>query len=325
MAEHIDVARRFVHQLLQTRDDIVGVLLVGSAARGETTDFSDVDLRLIVENKQDARLTRDGLDIWLDGIYIDATVASKAAYSEMTQVLSNPASATDVNSGLILYDPDGFLERVQQQTQAVFMEPEWIRRRIKPLAERIPGLIDGFLEAVDAKDPFQICIHMGRIVFGFALIPLLQHGIAPSSTRNMVQLGQISEPLKQRLCELEGSIDFNPDDALAAWSIIARLSAVCETGKWGNLPDYMLKKAEWMAKNGFHREAVHATWINSSFRSNDCLQCDQSQIISEARPLLQAWLRKVNWAGEDVLEKKVTATKALWQEIEASVNNLRLD
>jgi hypothetical protein len=39
MSKYIDIAKQFVQEKLSERDDIVGVLLVGSAARGEKRHF----------------------------------------------------------------------------------------------------------------------------------------------------------------------------------------------------------------------------------------------------------------------------------------------
>jgi hypothetical protein len=322
MGEHLEIAKKFVQEQLQKRGDITGVLLVGSVASEEETECSDIDLRLIIESTQDASLHRDGIDVWQDGIYIDAALVPQDVYADLDQILTNPTRANDLNSGRILYDPTGFLTQMQKATQAVFMAPAWVAVRIKPLVEQIPQHILRLQEAIDTEDHRKICIHAGRIVFGCAVIPLIQHGIAPSSTRHLIQLGHLSERTKNRLCEFEGASHMDVTDVLAILPIFSRLSSVCETLKWGHLPDYMVKKVTWMTRNGYHREAIHTMWINSGFRVHDCLHNHDPLVLSETDQLVQDWLRGVNWEGKEILEGKLKAVTLIWEEIKTSIADL---
>ena len=62
ITRHVEIAKSFVQEQLQARDDIVGVLLVGSAASGEVSGFSDIDLRLIVSGRKGETTAREALD-----------------------------------------------------------------------------------------------------------------------------------------------------------------------------------------------------------------------------------------------------------------------
>ena len=53
MVDRIEIAKKFIQEQLQKRDDIIGALVVGSVARGEETELSDIDLDLIVEGDFD--------------------------------------------------------------------------------------------------------------------------------------------------------------------------------------------------------------------------------------------------------------------------------
>lgn len=64
MSRHLEIAKRFVQEYRQNHKNLVGALLVGSAAYGEETEFSDVDLRLIVEVERGEELDRNGIDAW---------------------------------------------------------------------------------------------------------------------------------------------------------------------------------------------------------------------------------------------------------------------
>ncbi len=322
MGEHIEIAKRFVHEQLQKRDDIIGVLLVGSVAREEETAFSDIDLRLIMKPAHEAPLHRHGIDAWQGGLYIDATPVSYAGYAELDQVLAHPISANDLNSGRILYDPTGVLTRMQHETQAVFMAPQSVAVRVKPVRDQVAERLRHLEAAIDAGDHCNICLHAGRIVFGCAIIPLLQHGIAPSSTRHLIQLGHLSASLRNRLCELEGSLHMESADVLALFPIFSRLNALSDTSKQGHLPEYMRKKALWMTRNGYHREALHTIWINNSFSVHDCLHREDSSAFSEVGPVVQDWLRAVHWDGKDILAGKLKDVTCIWEEIHASIDGL---
>ncbi|MFQ5795445.1 MAG: nucleotidyltransferase domain-containing protein [Candidatus Bipolaricaulia bacterium] len=199
MADHIEIAKKFVQEQLQKRDDLVGALLVGSVAKGEETEFSDIDLRLIVERVQEDLAKRVGIDAWREGVYIDAFPVPRKIYTDIEKILEHPIRANDLNTGLILYDPTGVLAQTQKETQAKFMAPKWLAVRVKFLIEPLPQHIFDLQEAIGAKDHLKICFHTGRIVMGFALIPLIQNGIAPSSTRHMIQLGELSGASRNRI------------------------------------------------------------------------------------------------------------------------------
>jgi predicted nucleotidyltransferase len=319
MSRHLEIAKRFVQEYRQKRKNLVGALLVGSAAHGEETEFSDVDLRLIVEAAPGEELDRNGIDAWREGIYIDALPVARQDYTDLEKILANPIRANDMNSGLILFDDIGQLAQLQLKTQAVFMAPHQVARRVQHLAGRIPCGILRLREAIESKDPLNIWIHAGRLLFGLALIPLIQQGIAPSSIRHLSQLGTLSMMLKERFCALEGSTNMEKEDVLAIFPIFARLTSAGDTSQWGNMPGYIVKKIEWMARNGYHREAIHAMWINGNFRANDCLQGNDPSTIAVAEQLAQDWFRNVNWEGADVLDKRLKQITMLWEDIRAAI------
>jgi hypothetical protein len=74
-----------------------------------------------------------------------------------------------------------------------------------------------------------------------------------------------------------------------------------------------------MARNSYHREAMHAMWINGNFRANDCLQSNDPSIIAVAEQLAQDWFRNVNWEGLEVLDKKLKQLILLWDDIRATI------
>jgi hypothetical protein len=318
MSKYIDIAKRFVQEKLRERDDIVGVLLVGSAARGEETPFSDIDVRVVVQSQDGKRITRDGLDTWIDGIYIDAGFVDRNAYSNVTHILAHPITANNIHDAIILHDPEGLLAMQQEAIRAVFMQPQWVGMRLKPNVESLPARIKALHDAIASNEPVDICIHTGRIAFSFGLIPLIRHGVSPSSTRSLIQLGTVDEGLKQRLCELEGTAELDNDTVSQALSLFAQLTNIADTEKWGALPAYVVKKVEWMSHNGFPQEALHTAWFNCGFRIKDCLDARNHNASREMSELVKHWLQTMGWQGDAVLKGKLELLTSIWKEIEAS-------
>lgn len=319
MTKYTDIAQRFVREQLQIRDDIVAILLVGSAASGETTDYSDIDLRLIVEGKEDAKLTREGLDCWIDGIYVDATFAAGNRYTDVETILSDRGSADTMNFGFILYDALGQLSTLQKEVQAQFMQPKWVHLRVKPAVDLVSERIDALCEAIDASDSLHINIHAGRVFAGLGFIPLLQRGTAVSSSRSMIQLNRVEQELALRLQEVEGATKMGIDDTLSALAVSARLSALDPASEIQELRGYMVGKANWMARNGYHREAIHTGWLHSSNRAIGCERSGEPTTITEATELAQEWLQAVGWVGDRLLLHKLNSVVAIWEKVQPTL------
>lgn len=318
MSKYIDIAKKFVQEKLSQRDDIAGAILVGSAARGDETPFSDIDVRVVVDSKDGNRLTRDGSDAWIDGIYVDVGIVAKHAYSNVAEILAHPITANNINDAIILHDPEGFLTKLQEQIRAVFMQPQWVGMRVKPHVEHLPDRIKALQDAMESNDPANICIHTGRIAFSFGLIPLFLHGVSPSSTRSLIQLGTVDERLKQQLSELEGTAEIDNDTVSQAISLLAKLTDIADTEKWGELPEYVVKKVEWMYRSGFPQAALHTAWFNCGFRIKDCLDANNHNAVGEMSELVKQWLNIMGWQGDEVLKRKLEIIISIWQETEAS-------
>lgn len=316
MGKHLELAQQFIREQQQHRTDLMGAILVGSSARHEETAFSDVDLRLIVQAEPDNALDRNGVDVWRDGIYIDALPVPWNEYTDVEQVLTDPICANDLNSGLILYDPTGNLVKIQHEVQKRFMAPVYVAQRVQASSSRIAPWLHGLQQAITSNDMLNLCFYTGRLVFGLALIPLIQQGISPSSTRHLRQVGQLTPKLHEQLCELESSTQMELASLLKCHKIFTQLSYAHATKQWGHLPEYVVKKTEWMVHNGYPREALHAMWINSGFRAKDCLQSQNSSTIETAKRLVEAWLELVGWTDMKIYEAKWQQITSIWIEIQ---------
>lgn len=322
MGQHLELAKQFVAEQHQQQQNLLGALLVGSTARSEETAFSDIDLRLIVQPATDDALDRNGIDTWRDGIYIDALPVTWDDYTDLERILTHPIRANDMNSGLLLHDPTGLLAQRQREAQSLFMAAPYIARRVQSLTGRVTPRLTNMQQAIAVNDQLHLCAYTGRLVFELALIPLIQQGIAPSSTRHLRQLGQIAPLLYDQLCAVEGSAQMASAAVRHCHQIFAQLSYACDTTRWGHMPDYVVKKMAWMIDNGYEREALHAMWINGGFRVNDCLQSENPATIAAAQQLTQAWLTAVEWNDQATFETKQQQLTQIWVEMQAALTPL---
>lgn len=319
MTKHVEIAEAFVREQLLARDDIVGALLVGSAAGGEVSGFSDIDLRLISAGKEGEAISRDGLDRWQDGLYIDATLVAQEDYFDVEQILASRSAADDMQFGLILFDADGWLAERQRETQALYMQPEWIGKRIEPLLNMVPERLALLAGAIKNHDPLHILIHAGRVFAGLAYLPLLSSGLQASSTRNMVQLSAALPALALKLCRVEGSTSMHEETIRAALAAFVGLTDLDASHDYQTLSGYMLGKAEWMAGNGYPLAAVHMGWLHSSNRAIGCEACGDEMVFARAGEFAQDWLQAVGWVYQDCLVAKQTTMVEIWEEVRVIV------
>lgn len=319
ITRHVEIAKSFVQEQLQARDDIVGVLLVGSAASGEVSGFSDIDLRLIVSGRKGETTAREGLDRWQDGFYVDATLVAQEDYHDVKQILSSRSAADDMQFGLILHDVGGWLAEKKREAQALYMQPEWIDKRIQPLLTMVPERLTLLAGAIEDHDPLHILIHAGRVFAGLAYLPLLCRGLQASSTRNMVQLDATLPEFALKLCQVEGSTSMDEDAIRGALAAFVGLTDLDASHDYRTLSGYMVGKAEWMAGNGYPEAAVHMGWLHSSNRAMGCESSGDPATLAKAGEFAQDWLQAVGWVGQDCLVAKQAKMVEIWEEVRASV------
>jgi predicted nucleotidyltransferase len=309
MDNRIEIAKKFIQEQIRKRDDIFGAIVTGSVSRGEEVESSDLDILIILsgngENHQ-----RGGVDTWKDGVYIDAKIVLGGDFADIEEVLRNPFRATQINDGIILYDPTGFFSHIQKEVQRNFMALKWVRMRVQFWLKSALKHMSGLQESVEVRDPLGICEHVGGILWAFTSVPLLRLGITPGNTSTLVQLGKTSNELKERICEWEGSSNMDEDDVLGFLSLILEGVSFMDSSRWGILPtEHVVNKIKWMTSNDLPREAFqahlrsadgpyrhpHARCPGSSSRS--CGTCARGR---PQRRCGYGWRRFVNFNGSDV-------------------------
>lgn len=312
----IELAKRFLQEQQQQRDDILGAWIGGSTAQGEDTESSDIDLALLVSGEEGA-MQRGGVDTWLDGVYIEAAPFPITWIGSVEETLSNPFHATHMNHALILYDATGILTQLQQAVQASYMEPHWLKMRLQFWRDEVSQQVQGLQTAIDQHDPLQICLYAGHAMWGLISVPLLRIGLAPSSSRGLLQLAAVNKPLHDQIADFEGSRAMLAQDILAIEPLFREWIPFANFDEKGQVPEYFAKKAVWLSQQGFPQAALHALWVYLHMIVKDCIGNEEK--AEPATALAQRWLEAVKWDNEAVLQQKGAMAQTLLQEIDGLV------
>lgn len=321
MVNRLALAQRFIEAQLAKRTDIVGAWVCGSTARGEDTEASDIDVALVIAGDSGQSIgARDGVDGWQDGLYYDAGYLSASDFADFATVMQNPMWATHMNHALLHYDPTGHFAQLQQAVRAAFMQPQWVAKRLHYWLEIARAQVSGLPTAIAAGDPLAICQSQGWIPMTLVAIPLLHAGIAPSSTRSLVQLSTISPSLRAQICAFEGSPTLSAEDVLALDLLLGEWMALVDTAKYGHLGDYFAKKALWLARQGLPQEALHCLLLITGAVAGDCRQ-DPAKMAA-ATALATRWLHALDWEGQPALAAKEALALSLLNEMESLAANV---
>lgn len=317
MVNRLELAKRIVEEQRQQQPDLVAAWLVGSVARSEDTESSDIDIAFVVAGDVtgDALGYQRTIDGWFDGIYVEAATVSTQQYTELVQVMNDAFKVTHMNDALILYDPTGHFMRLQQEVRAIYMQPEWLRKRLQYWLDWARKVAATFPESVASEDSLAICKLPGYLTFAIISIHLLRAGITPSSTRGLVQLGAVNPIMHSRMVDFFGAASLHAGDVVALASVAHLFAGLVK--EYGKLPEYFVQKSLWLAQNGFHQEALYPLW---QIVTDGALACEQDHTkVAEVTPYARRWLEGVGWHGSEVLAAKVQEALALLQQAEAVV------
>lgn len=312
----LEIAKHYLEELLHQRQDIVAAWLAGSVARGEETTFSDIDLALMVAGT--GKINRAGLDTWREGVYVEAGLVFQQGYTALEAVLGDPFKATHMNDALILYDPTGFVTQLQNAVRPLYMQPQWLEKRLAFWLDIIRTSLARFREALTAGDCLEICAAFGWFTFGCASIPLLHAGRTPSSTRGLLLLGHIAPTLKAHLVELEGSTQMSQADVLALEPLLQEMIPLGDASG-GQLLIYFTKKTLWMAQQGQYQEALHPMWFMMSGSAESYLQRTDPVERETGIDLAHRWLQRTYFEGAEVRAAKLQQAEMLLRQIEVLV------
>jgi hypothetical protein len=315
MVNRLTLADRFIQTQLKKRPDIIGAWVGGSTARGEATESSDIDISLVISgNSGQSFGARAGVDGWQDGIYYDAGYLSASDFADLETVMQNAFWATNMNHGLLRYDPTGHFTWLQQAVRAVYMQPYWLAKRLHYWLEVARTSVAGFQAAIATDDLLCLSSQAGWATFAFISLPLLRAGVTPSSTRSLIQLGSVAPQILAQIYAFQGSSTLNAANVLALEPLQREWLVLADRTKHGHLLDYFVHKALWLAQHGYSHAAFRCLFGVSAMIAWDCRE--DAAKVAQATALAQRWLAAIGWTGQAVLAQKVTLAQSLVQQME---------
>jgi predicted nucleotidyltransferase len=130
----------------QRDEDVIGVLLTGSLARGDALPGTDIDLRIILTDG----LSRHSRHELQEGIPVERGYADEA--TARATLDTNPMHVYAYLDGRILYDPRGALSALRQQAQHRFDTYQVTEQEKSELATRLRYLYDKIRVAMSGGD-----------------------------------------------------------------------------------------------------------------------------------------------------------------------------
>ena len=318
--ERMTIARRFVAQKLQERDDIVAVLVSGSTARGDALAVSDIDLRFVCDIPMDARMDREGFDQWLEGVYLDSGPVPAELYLDARRLLQNLGDGSTVYDAVILYDPTAKMAAVQREVREAYCRPEWVCARTAPLLDDARAAVQKMQAAEAARDLITMYQLVNTAIKAATMARIALACMTPTSTRDLEQLSTLAPEMGKCIIEVEGIAGLSQDEVQSfhheCWILAKQTQA---PGRVGLLREYLERKTGWMIENGLHTEAAHWLWGSmvdldrSGFTSP---QAKQAAIYARER-----WLLKMGWNAENV-QAKVHGVREILREAETAYSVL---
>ncbi|MCC6353569.1 MAG: nucleotidyltransferase domain-containing protein [Verrucomicrobiae bacterium] len=273
---------------------IIGVMLIGSSARGEARPESDVDLLLFNATTM--------CDDWLvrhyyeshDGYMIECNEIAASAGLDVEKALSDAYWVSGVHDGLVLLDPQGRLTSAQQRIRAAFMEPARLRRRLGPVIETVGRNVQGLHGAVEAKDRAVFCWRLSFALWTIGDALLVRRGRAPSRFHGLERL-RASDPDEWRtMLQLQGLAEVSAAEALEQLAFFEERRVIVG----GTLGAF-----RGMAGRGAHREALHVAWSELGLFIRERVRAGEEGGLAAAGATAEKWLSRLGW-DDDVLAAK---------------------
>lgn len=306
LARRRAVACRCAAQKMAAEPDLIGAMLFGSSARGDVGPESDVDVLLF--NAAGAG------DDWLirhwherhDGYEVEFNEISAAAGLDVERTLADAYWVSGVYDGSILLDPRGLLATAQRQVRAAYLDPEGIRRRLRPVLRAVAGNLRDLHAAVESGDPAEFCRAMGFALWNICDALLVHCGRSPSRFHGLERLRPIEPGGHDAILRLESAVEMPPDVAAGHLEFLADR---------GVLGGGTLAKLRSMAARGCHREAFHIAFVSclSGLVKEARRDADASK-AERARAATGAWLSRLRW-GDHVLAAKARQVERFAEQV----------
>jgi|GEM_PF-5914746 len=309
MIDHLRIAKVFLSEQLSRRPDIFGALLLGSAARNEATETSDIDLAFYVQDTK-GEGSRD-IACWRENVYVEAGVVTPEGLSSFREVMENPINATHIRDALLLYDPTGFSTDLQKQVRAHYMDPYWLSRRVSWAIDLYSSSLTLLRDGTRENEYFTIGEAVTYLSHAAASVPFFLVGRTPSSTRQLSFLSDVFPELRDLIIVFECAIPNEHMNTSSIIEICKNFLKESDRKDLGGLPEYMAWKADRMLSNHALRDAVDVLWTSIG------LAAKGSSKRPEAARFLIEWFRHVGWADSQDFAEKWNLARRIKEQIES--------
>jgi hypothetical protein len=285
----LELARGFSNEQLEADPHLIVAFVIGSAARGDGVERSDIDVRFIVDPEAQTGTAHT----FREGYFFDVESVHPSAFGNPEELLADPYLAGAIREAVILFDRDGALTSVQRQVTEQFAEPRWFRTRLSNLVTKIQANCEEIGAAIQADDPVVLFRQGAWALWNLSDALLVGEGRSPSWVRGLQKVGQALPDERDRIVEIEGSGSMGSDD------VADLLHFFTEPGGDSDVISHVGREIEWMVGNGLHREALHALWAKLALM----LACQIEADEQGTRALCRDWLEHIGWTGEALPEK----------------------
>lgn len=307
-----------------------GAYLSGSILTAEEgSDWpasSDVDLMLVFE--AGACPKNPGKFRW-NGVLLEASCLPETEFSPLEQVLSTHYLAYALNAGRILYDPEGFLQRLHRETEARYARRRWVKARCGTFYTRIRQGVQGF----DPTASLAAKVMGWAFPTGLTCFPILAAALCNCTVRKRY-------PAARAVLERYGMEDFYPrlqgllvprplgrERLLRHWSRLEQtFTAAC--GTTGPSAEYAFRadisrEGADVALGG-SRELICSScsedavfWMLATFaRCHTILDLDAPVLSREREPAFRAFLGDLEIRDDTDFSNRLQALAAFLPELE---------
>ncbi len=279
-------AEVFVKGTFDENQDVEGVYLVGSTARGDCRYDSDIDLLVVhlgtdapVEGVRQQTPAGRSVDVnWLamgdtsgEGLLKDAYVGSA------------------VVDGKVLLDRSGRLYALQQFLHERYMQPEWLRARIEDAWPPVTSNPRKVAEAVANDDPAEFCRTFIFLLWTACDVLLVRRGLAPCVMHGLGKLQAVAPNEYKTIVKLEDSSSVTYDDIAGHVAFLDEVGVTMHFGARGQQCIHSLMN------DGQASEAFHLAWVCLGLEVKRHRQANDRAAMEADGVTARRWLDRMGW------------------------------
>ena len=304
---YIQVAREETLELIEQRGDVVAVLICGSVAHGDPEEYSDVDLRVVIDTKDELPVSSF---VRKQDVPLEWTYYAKRQFEDVVEVLNDPFIPLEIVESIILYDPDSLIHDLIRDIKPVYKEPGYVKARAQNLIEQpeqwLSSLID-MDEGLSQLPTYVYAWHLRCIITVLAKVVLILTNMSPGGMKLFVSLRAAAEELRnEKLFTLGldamGTQDITKEevkefaaDIFKVFEYVNSMVAPGQLHHWTLSPAkkrYYQGGIQWLVSRGFYKEAI---WSLLTLAPLCAMEIQESKLDSEVLEKCISFLHRLGF------------------------------